>query len=229
MKRAFFSKIIICSLLLLGGFLCAQESDVEEESMSSEAQVTSSTEGSDSILAQAYVMDDSRMLIAGDVIRFQVFEDEEPPVLVQINEQGYADFPYIGRIEVQGETAKSLAERLKEKLEKTFYYKATVFLAVEKENPIRGKITIVGEVGNQGPQSIPANTEYTLSKAILAAGGFTAYAKENKVRVIRDLPNGKQETFEVDVEHIYETGDRSEDVVLQPNDYVIVPKSAINF
>lgn len=207
----------------------AQEADAAGEASQVQAQETASDVDSQGVMAQAYVMDDSRTLIAGDVIRFQVFEDEEPPVLVQINDQGYADFPYIGRIEVEGATCRTLAERLKEKLEKTYYYKATVFLAVEKENPIRGKITIVGEVGSQGPQSIPANTEYTLSKAILAAGGFTPYAKENKVRVIRDLPNGKQETFEVDVEHIYETGDRSEDVVLQPNDYVIVPKSAINF
>lgn len=181
------------------------------------------------ILARAYVPDETREVIAGDVLRFQVFEDEEAPQFIQINDQGYADFPYLGRKAIEGMTCKGIADMLKVELEERYYYKATVFIAVERENPIRGRVEIVGEVGHQGPLGIPADTEFTLSKAVLAAGGFTQYAKENKVKLIRKNPDGSQSVQEIDVEYIFKTGDRSADPVLRPNDYIIVPKSSINF
>ena len=181
------------------------------------------------VMARAYIPDDTRPIIAGDVLRFQVFEDEESPVYLRVNDQGYVDFPYVGRFKAQGLTCQKIVSELKTDLEKTYYYKATVFVAVEQENPIRGRVYIVGEIANKGPQGIPANVDFTLSKAILAAGGFTSYAKESRVRVIRDLKDGSQKTFEVDVEEIFETGDRDTDIVLEPNDFIIVPKSMINF
>ncbi len=181
------------------------------------------------ILARAFIIDESRLLIAGDVIRFQVFEDEEQPILIKVNELGFADFPYLGRRKLQGLNCKQISENISKELEETFYYKATVFIAVEQENPVRGKIYVIGEVGSQGVQNIPANMEFTVSKAILAAGGFGRYAKKDSVKLIRKKADGTEETTEIDVEDIFKNGVQKNDLPLQPNDFVIVPKRAINF
>lgn len=218
----------LCPILVLiasSMLLVAEEVQDAQDESSQNAYTFEPSE----VLAQAYIPDSTRPIIAGDVLRFQVFEDEEPPVYIKVNDQGFIDFPYLGRRKVEGRTCQEIVEELTVELEKTYYYEASVFLAVEQENPIRGRVYVVGEVGSQGAQGIPSSIEFTLSKAILAAGGFTKYAKKNRVRVIRDLPDGGQKTFEVNVDEIFETGDRSSDVILEPNDFIIVPKSVISF
>lgn len=221
--RCLLKSLLLC--LLFMGSLAAQEAEKDAAS-DAKASLPKANAG---VLAGAYLPDDTRAVIAGDLLRLQIFEDEEPAVLLQINDQGYVDFPYVGRMQVEGMTCKAIADKLEGMLEQTYYYQATVYLAVEKENPIRGKVYIVGEVGSEGALGLPSDTDFTISKAVLAAGGFSQYAKESKVRIIRDMPDGKQKTFVVDVGHIYETGDRSEDLLLKPGDFIIVPKSSINF
>ena len=220
-----------CVLVFLGSFglFSTTMSQQPNENQSDEGANNTPNNNMSDVIAQAYVPDDTRPVIAGDVLRFQVFEDEENPILIRVNENGYAQFPYVGRQKVEGKTSKDIADQLEKKLEATYYKQATVYMAVEKKNPTRGKIYIIGEVGKQGEYGIPSGGEFTVSKAILAAGGFGKYAKESRVKVIRKLKNDKQKVFEIDVGKIFETGERKEDIKLKPNDYIIVPQSAINF
>src|SRR6266446_6729035 len=44
----------------------------------------------------------------------------------------------------------------------------------------RGRIYVYGSVKGQGPQEIPADESYTVSKAIIRAGGFGDFANKRK-------------------------------------------------
>jgi hypothetical protein len=48
---------------------------------------------------------------------------------------------------------------------------------------------------------------------------------------VRSAPdaNGKSQTFELDMQQILEDGKVDKDVVLQPNDLIIVPSRLVNF
>jgi protein involved in polysaccharide export with SLBB domain len=79
-------------------------------------------------------------------------------------------------------------------------------------------------VKSQGPQEIPADESYTVSKAVIRAGGFGDFANKRKVRVTRK--DGKN--FVVDLKRVIEEGHTDEDLVLQPDDQINVPQRLIN-
>ena len=89
-----------------------------------------------------------------------------------------------------------------------------------------------GQVRNQGPLEIAVNENLTVGKAILRAGGFGDFANKKHVKVIRagnsSDAKGKQ-TFELNMVEILEEGKTEKDILLQPDDSIIVPARAFNF
>ena len=81
-----------------------------------------------------------------------------------------------------------------------------------------------GSVKGQGPQEIPADETYTVSKAIIRAGGFGDFANKRKVKLTRK--NGQDVT--IDLKRVIEEGHTDEDVALQPDDQIYVPQRLIN-
>jgi polysaccharide export outer membrane protein len=79
-------------------------------------------------------------------------------------------------------------------------------------------VYVSGEVKNPG--SFPYNRDLTLLRAITLAGGFTQWAKKDRVDILRDTPQGTPRVITVDVTDV-EKGKR-EDVPLLPNDHVVV-------
>jgi hypothetical protein len=51
------------------------------------------------------------------------------------------------------------------------------------------------------------------------------------VKVVRGAPgpNGERQTVELDMTQILEEGKTDKDIVLQPNDLIIVPSRLVNF
>ncbi len=176
-----------------------------------------------------YVLDDKYKLSGGDKLSFQILEDRDPPKSLLIADSGELDVPYIGRVVAANKTCKQLAQELKVQLEKNYYYRASVVLALDVANKVRGKVYIWGQVRNQGPIDIPSGENFTAGKAILRAGGFGDFAKKSAVKLIRADESGKKQTFELDMEQILEKGKTEKDMVLQPDDFIIVPERLINF
>ncbi|MDG2122987.1 MAG: hypothetical protein P8J87_04775, partial [Verrucomicrobiales bacterium] len=70
---------------------------------------------------------------------------------------------------------------------------------------------------------------YTLSEAILDAGGFSRFAKSSKVQVVRTGKNGVRKTYYVNMDDVMKKGKLDKDLVLQPNDFIIVKDKFLNF
>ncbi|MEJ7703263.1 MAG: SLBB domain-containing protein [Geodermatophilaceae bacterium] len=133
--------------------------------------------------------------------------------------------PYAGLIPASGRTCKRLAYAVKAALEREYYYNATVIIAVDRiSEKSRGKVYVYGSVKGQGPQEIPPDETYTVSKAIIRAGGFGDFANKRKVKLTRK--DGK--SYIVDLKRVIEEGRTDEDVVLQPDDQINVPQRLIN-
>src|SRR4051794_31013697 len=173
------------------------------------------------------VLDDRTRLGPNDYVSFRVVEDRDnDSQRLRVNDNGELEVPYVGLVPAQGRTCKELAFSIKNLLEKEYYYHATVILAVDRvSEKSRGRIYVYGSVRGQGPQEIPADETYTVSKAVIRAGGFGDFANKRKVRVTRK--DGK--VFEVDLKRVIEQGHTDEDVVLQADDQVHVPPRTWNF
>ena len=178
-----------------------------------------------------YVPDDKYKLRAGDKVSLQILEDRELPKSLLIADSGELDMPYVGRVAAADKTCKQLASELKELLEKEYYYRATVILALDAANKFLGRIYVWGQVRNQGPIDIAVNENLTAGKAILRAGGFADFANKKKVKVVRGGGAGGvgKQSFELNMAEILEEGKTEKDVLLQPDDFIIVPSRLINF
>lgn len=172
------------------------------------------------------VLDDKKKLGSNDFVSFRVVEDRDnDSQRLRVNDNGELEVPYIGLVPAEGKTCKELAYSIKNQLEREYYYHATVILAVDRvSEKSRGKVYVYGSVKGQGPQEIPPDESYTVSKAIIRAGGFGDFANKRKVKLTRK--NGKE--FTVDLKRVIEEAHTDEDVVLQPDDQIYVPQRLIN-
>ncbi len=176
----------------------------------------------------SYVLDDKHKLVPGDQISFQILEDRTNAVRLTVAESGDLDVPYIGRVSVTGKTCSQLAAEAKVALEKDYYHQATVVIGLDALSRVLGRVYIYGPVRNPGAVDIPANENFTAGKAIMKAGGFGDFANPKKVQIIRKTPAGN-ETILVNMVNVLKEGMTEQDVTLQPDDFIIVPQSKINF
>ena len=172
------------------------------------------------------VLDDKKKLGSNDYVSFRVVEDRDnESQRLRVNDNGELEVPYVGLVPAKGKSCKELAYTIKSLLEKEYYYQATVILAVDRvSEKSRGRIYVYGAVKQQGPQEIPPDESYTVSKAIIRAGGFGDFANKRKVKLTHK--NGQE--FMVDLKRVIEEGKTDEDIELQPDDQIYVPQRLIN-
>lgn len=131
---------------------------------------------------------------------------------VQIDEQGLITLPFIGSIKAAGTTLAELSQRVRET-----YLSRRIYTAVDVSIVVTERFIYVGgEV--QRPGRIGWTPDLTVAKAIQAAGGFTLYAKETAVSLVRD-----QTAYSVDVKAARR--DPSRDPRLVPGDSLQVARS----
>ncbi|MEO7863164.1 MAG: SLBB domain-containing protein [Nitrospirales bacterium] len=179
-------------------------------------------------------LNDTRMLGIGDRLSFKVVEDEIAPRTLVVTDSLEIDVPYIGRVPVAKNTCRQFAFYVKRQLEKEYYYRATVLVGLDAAGSAtraasRGKIYVMGQVRSPGTMEIPMDESFTVSKAILRAGGFGPYANRRKVKLIRGSKNESSEKpIIIDCAEILDKGQRSKDVELKPEDIITVPEKLIN-
>ena len=175
-------------------------------------------------------LDDHQKLGPGDRVTYRVIEDEDEPRSLTVTDSGDLEVPYYGLVHAASKTSRQLAREIRTLLERQLYYQATVIIAVEVVNKARvsGKVYVTGQVRNSGGYEIPAGENFTVSKAILNAGGFSDFSDKKNVRLIRKTANGKQ-TFVINILDIWEKGILDKDLVVQPDDLIVVPARLVNY
>ncbi|HEY5079421.1 MAG TPA: polysaccharide biosynthesis/export family protein [Opitutaceae bacterium] len=132
---------------------------------------------------------------------------------VQIDDQGAISLPYIGTIKASGETTGGLTQSIREA-----YVTKKIYTSVDISVSVTERYVYVGgEV--EKPGRIIWTPDLTAAKAIQAAGGFTLYAKEDRVGIVR-----KQALYVVDIK-LAQTNP-SQDPRLDPGDSIQVSRSA---
>ena len=180
-------------------------------------------------------LNDKRPLSIGDKLSFRVVEDEGSPRALSVTDSAEIDVPYIGRVPVGNKTCKQFAYYIKRLLEKEYYYQATVIVGLDAAGvgaraASRGKCYVMGQVRSAGPQDIPLDETYTVSKAILRAGGFGQYANRKKVKVVRGGKGGaNSKPIYVDCAEIFDKAHWDKDIEIGPDDIITVAEKWISF
>ena len=110
-----------------------------------------------------------------------------------VDNDGYIDFPVLGKIKVSGKTRWELADVIqKELLDRKYLDDAVV--TVEFTN---FKVSVLGEVTSPGTYNIEGD-KVTILQALSLARDLTIFGKRENVSVIREQ-NGKRVIYEVDL------------------------------
>lgn len=131
---------------------------------------------------------------------------------VQIDEQGLISLPFIGPVPAAGLSTAELSQRIRETyIAKRIYTTVDVSVSVTERY-----IYVGGEV--QRPGRIIWTPDLTVAKAIQSAGGFTLYAKETAVSLVRE-----NNAYPIDVKLAQRNP--GQDPRLVPGDSLQVPRS----
>ena len=175
------------------------------------------------------VLDNTRRLGPGDRLSYRVVQERRAPLSLVITDSGEVEVPLLGRVRASGRTCRELAEAIRPMLQREYFIHATVIIGLDAASTkSRGTVYVSGQVRAQGGIEIPPEERFTVSKAILKAGGFAEFADKRKVKLVRNKPGGSVETTIVDVDAVLMRGQLEKDPVLQPDDRVIVPQKFIN-
>jgi len=86
----------------------------------------------------------------------------------------------------------------------------------------KNKIYVVGAVNS--PKAVVYRDKLKIFDAILECGGFTKYAKQSAVLILRNV-DGKDQRIKIDVGSLVDDGDLSQNIELRRGDYVMVQES----
>ena len=136
-----------------------------------------------------------------------------------VDEEGFIDFPVLGKLNIVGKTRWEVAELVKNKLIQEGYLTDAV-VTVEFLN---FKISVLGEVASPGTFSIDGD-KVTVLQAISLARDLTIFGRRDNVSVIREQ-DGKRTIYEINLTDVDLF--KSPAYYLQQNDIVYVQPNDI--
>jgi len=131
-----------------------------------------------------------------------------------VDGQGFVNMPHIGKVKASGATQSELQSAIENAYRsQQIYTNPSITVAVPN---LARFVDVGGDVRN--PMRVPFTADLTLLGAINGAGGFTDYADQGKVRLMRD-----GEVTIVNIKQVRKNP--SKDVKLKPGDKIEVPQS----
>jgi polysaccharide export outer membrane protein len=156
----------------------------------------------------------------GDVLYIHVWREDALSRTVPVRMDGNISLPLIHEIKAAGLTPLQLEAAITERL-KGFFENPNVSVTVMETNSF--KVYITGEVMIPGVYNL--QEEATILQIIPMAGGFTEWAIQNKILIIRK-ENGREKRMAVSYKKAMK-GDPSSTVILKPGDTIVVEASRL--
>ena len=158
-----------------------------------------------------------------DELEITVWGNKDLTRATVIRPDGLISMPIIGDVQAAGLTADALAQRIAERLKQYLATSPSVSVSVKTINSY--SVYVLGEVTKPGKFQL--KSYITVLQAISLAGGFTDYAKKNKLQVLRITENGDHRRQEVHIPLRYDdlvAGNGGPgNIVLHSGDTVVVP------
>lgn len=197
--KAFFSGILLSLLIcMLGSF-----------NLSIAAEEPEAQKGAD--ISANYTVG------PGDILEINVWREPDLSRQVLVRPDGKITFPLIDDIQASGMTTLDLKALITEQLQ-GFIESPEVTVIVDQSNS--RNFYISGKVNAPGTYQLSPNM--TILQALSVARGFAEWAHKDSVRIIRRT-NGKEKIFTFNYDKVIAGKNLEQNIVLEPNDTIIVP------
>ena len=160
---------------------------------------------------------DAYMIEPGDVLEISVWREEDLKRDVIVRPDGGLSFPLVGGIQASGKSVDQLQTEVTEKLKK-YISDPSVTVAVKQLSG--NKVYVIGKVNRPGEFAVSRNVDVV--QALSMAGGMTAYAAANKIRVLR-RDAGKQTAIPFAYGDVEKGENLEQNIILRAGDVVLVP------
>jgi polysaccharide biosynthesis/export protein VpsN len=131
-----------------------------------------------------------------------------------IDGQGYVNMPNLGKVKIGGLTTGTAQAAIEAGYRShDIYTNPTIIITMQAQSRW---VNVGGEV--KAPQRVPYTPDLTILATINAAGGFSAFADQRKVRLLRG-----NEVMVIDIRKV--RSNPSLDIPVEPGDRIEVPQS----
>jgi polysaccharide export outer membrane protein len=164
----------------------------------------------------------------GDQLRLTVLGHQDLSFSFRVPSEGMITFPLVGRIQLAGRSLAEVEKEIRERLEKDYLVDPQVSLLIEAYS--KKFVYVFGGVKEPKSYELPEGQPLSLTQVLSMAGGFSADAAKDRVRVIRrgggarpGVAPAAPTVQEIDVTKITEDGQFGLEVQVGPGDVVVVP------
>lgn len=175
------------------------------------------TSGAETTAPQVKANDVEYKIGAQDVLRIDVWREEQLTRTVPVRPDGKITLPLLNDVQAAGLTPMELAAAIREDLKK-YINSPQVTVSVTEINSRR--IYVTGEV--MRPGAYPLLPNMTVLQALSSSGGFTPFARIKNIYVLR-TEIGKQVKHPFNYKEAINGKKPEENIQLQPSDVIVVP------
>lgn len=157
-----------------------------------------------------------------DTVNIFVWRNPELSGSFIVRPDGQITTSLVEDILVAGKTPTQLAREMETILAK-FIRDPVVTVSVNGfVGPYSEQVRVIGAASK--PQAYPYRQYMTLLDLMIASGGLTEFASGNSAKLVR-TQNGKQVSYEINLDDLIRDGDISANVDMLPGDIVIIPEA----
>ena len=166
---------------------------------------------------KAAPVDPSYIIGSMDILEIQVWKEPDFSRQTLVRPDGKITLPLVGDLHVSGMTTMALKELLTEKLKDFIDSPEVTVILVESHSK---NFYIIGKINRPG--TYPLMKDMTVLQAISVAGGLGEWADADSIRIIRKS-DGKEKILHFDYKQVTFGKNLEQNIVLQPNDTIVVP------
>ncbi len=158
----------------------------------------------------------------GDSLDIFVRDNPNLSTSVPVRPDGRVSIPLVQSIVAAGKTPDELAGDLEKDLSR--YIRTPLVTVIVKSfvGAYSQQVRVVGQATT--PKAVPYRSGMTVLDVMIDVGGLTKFAAGNNAKIVRHLPNDKEQTIPVRLGELMD-GAIKYNVVMRPGDILIIPQS----
>jgi polysaccharide export outer membrane protein len=173
--------------------------------------------GSDVAVVSEAAARNRYQLQPGDVLQVTVWKETELTSEVLIRPDGGISFALAGELHAAGHTVGELTLMLEKRIRK---FEPDAVVTVMVKSAAGNRVYVIGKVNHPG--DFPLNRPIDVMQALSLAGGATAFADTNAIRVLR-RDGDREESIAFHYGDVARGRRLDQNILLQSGDTVVVP------
>lgn len=156
-----------------------------------------------------------------DLLRIVVFQEPDLERQVRISQENTVNLPLIGSVDLSGKSVRQAEEMIRARYDAEFLKNPQITITVMEYTP--RTVQVLGAVNSPGAIAFTPEQQMTIMEALAKAGGQSRLADIRKVRLTRQMKDGKTEIFTINLDDLMK-GSSTEKWPLTKGDVIFVPE-----